>query len=148
MVFYSLSTLKNASTLYFLVHCPILLNYFKLPPHDLNICIPVAEVKFDFPDDWVMNSPTEKILLKEDREKRPQPFKTQVWVRMNSKSRRMDEIVKVSVEFANMKQKIHSPTGPKNKDTCKNWLLEFIENILKYEFRYTCALQLYIINTS
>lgn len=82
----------------------------------------MAEVKFDFPDDWVMNSPTEKYFKKKretEREKRPQPFKTQVWVRMNSKSRRMDEIVRFLLSLQIAKQKIHSPTGPKNKDTCK-----------------------------
>lgn len=56
----------------------------------------MAEAKFDFPDDWVMNSPTEKYFKKREteREKRPQ-----VWVRMNSKSRRMDEDSKVSLSL-------------------------------------------------
>ena len=110
----------------------------------------MAEVKFDFPDDWVMNSPTEKYFLKKERqrEKRPQPFKTQVWVRMKSKSRRMDEIVRFLLSLQIAKQKIHSPTGPRTRTPAKLAIRIYRKIFLKYEFRYTCALQLYIINTS
>lgn len=81
----------------------------------------MAQVKFDFPDDQVINSPTEQY-LKEEREREREKASAFQNTGMGKNEFQEQEDgwdSKVSVEFANSKIENPTLTGPKHKDTCK-----------------------------
>ena len=81
----------------------------------------MAQLKYDFPDDQVINSPTEQYLKKKrerDREK-ASAFQNTGMVKNEFQEQEDGWDSKVSVEFAKSKTENPILTGPKHKDTCK-----------------------------
>lgn len=89
----------------------------------------MAETKFDFPDDWVMNSPTEKYFFKkrETEREKASAFQNTGMGKNEFQEQEDGWDSKVSVEFANSKTENPFPHWPQEQGHLQNWLLEFIE---------------------
>ena len=87
-------------------------------------------MKFDFPDDQVINRPTEKYFKKREREK-ASAFQNTGMGKNEFQEQEDGWDSKVSVESANSKTESPLPHWPQAQGHLQNWLLEFIGKYFK-----------------